>query len=141
MRQQERIRRIQHEIIVINNAFASPNDQSSWIQFDRRFRWMMIPQFTMPPHCSHNWSPFLLFLPPAYPMIPPLGFCISQDILRHNQPMGQAQVNGWTYFQITLETWRATADVASGYNLLTVLDRAYRLLNTVNGPNWRRNAA
>ncbi|MBI1744406.1 hypothetical protein HYR54_15255 [Candidatus Acetothermia bacterium] len=112
------------ELAVLSHQFQVVYD-------DEDLAWVMVQDFPLPRGFEPNQAEVLLFLPPGYPLVPPLGWAIGTRngaLAKFGRSIQTSDEKGWAYFVLDETSWYATADLASGDGLHTVLERIARQL-------------
>lgn len=108
---------------VIGERYGQP------VQLDARLRFVVIPQFRLPPRWGMKTTPILIWFPDQYPEVPPHGFylsqhCVGPHVLRYNVYLDSPNLSdrGWNWFCVNPKGWSAKADPLEPDNLWTFLD-------------------
>lgn len=98
------------------------------IQFHPDQRVLLVPAHQLCPGWNSDHTAILLLVPPGYATIPPDNFLTDSTLLlangappQHARSLQPFLGKHWRLFSFHLEphTWRPTADVSQGHNLLT----------------------
>ncbi|MBI3995341.1 MAG: hypothetical protein HY349_05130 [Nitrospirae bacterium] len=103
--------------------------------------WVLFKEFPLPSGWNREKTMLLILIPPGYPLTPPdnfyvqMGFRLVSGALptNYNEPsahMGQQW--GQFSFHADQSTWRPSADLLEGDNLLTFLLQVERRLKELN---------
>ncbi len=103
--------------------------------------WVIIKAFRLPQSWGRDTTQILIILPPGYPITPPDNFYVDPGLrLASGGPMnnyseGSSHLGqNWGQFShhVDPSTWKPSADVVSGDNLLTFMlsvERRFKELN------------
>jgi len=105
------------------------------LQHDEQLRWVLIPDYALPPgRFNKERTTVLVVIPPGYPNTGPDNFFVDADLRLSdgnnppglnpgaNSSSGQAPVPGdWAWFSWHPVSWRPAATIEGGDNLITFL--------------------
>ena len=122
-------KRIVQEVAILAVRFGNINYD------EKRFAWIQLPDFELPPGWNQLKTDLLIELPAAYPEVPPDGFFINKNLRPTNGRtlehyfQDQSQHNrlahlGWAWYCIHPDKfiWTPSVSISRGDNLLKYIE-------------------
>lgn len=107
------------------------------VEYEENFEWLIIRRFPLPRGFRPRVTNLLLWIPKLYPLIPPCSFAISSDLEKRGVPIMSANNlnscdwRSWLYLQLPNVRWRASYDISSHDNLLTLMNQIFDFLRNL----------
>lgn len=109
--------RLERELALLRRRYPD-------VVFVEAGRWIHLPSYALPNGWSETHTPIVFHVPVGYPATQPYAFCVPaalrcNDAVPTNSAAAQPPFPGaWLQLSWTSEAWQATADPATGSNLV-----------------------
>ncbi len=123
-----RMLRIVQEAYLLAQCYGAANYD------ENAFSWVHVPAFHLPRGWNMSQTDILLELPSKYPLLPPDGFYLAQNLrdsrgrtpghyFQEGGSLNRYADRGWAWFCIHANrAWNPTNDIISGHNLIKYLE-------------------